>query len=251
VSAHKSLSVHSEYTKLLTSIFSFMRKSGFRKHEILNICGEALKGMHDSRAAEVLPAATLAAAALTLDAWYRDRKYLNRTQPRAIPLFGPAPSIEALARSQDKNGDPVALARYLKSLGLVVRCGRNRYRPSDRIALVTGLDPVIQQYVARSSATLLATIKHNTSRIGSSGRLIERFAEVPDLPRGHVAQFRRFAQIQGWAFIRMLNDWLESRRPLAGSTRPERTVRAGVHLYAYVDKTRRKAQIRDKLRPTD
>jgi hypothetical protein len=182
-------------------------------------------------------ATTLAVAALALDAWHRHRRYMVGSQPRAIPLCGPAPSVEALIRSQANAGNAQVLARHLKSLGLVIRSSKNLYKPSDRMAVVRGLDPVIQQYVARSSSTLLATIRHNTSRAGHSSPLIERFAEVPNLPRTHVAEFRRFARIQGCAFLRTLNDWLESRRARTSTARAGRTVRAGVHLYSYVQQT--------------
>ena len=230
-----SLRVHSDYRRLLTSIFDFMRKSGFREEEVEEICGEALSHSTRSDTEDEQRYATLAAVALTLDAWHRNRRYIVGTQPRAIRLRGPSPSVEALIRSQDAAADVPALVHQLKSLGLIVRTSRNLYEPSDRMALVNALDPMIQQYIARSSSTLLATIRHNTSRIGSSSRLIERFAEVPDLPRTCVADFRRFARIQGWAFLRTLNDWLESRRPTKATTRVGSTVRAGVHLYAYVD----------------
>jgi Family of unknown function (DUF6502) len=221
---------------LLASVFDFMRKSGFAENEIKQACEEALA--HRSRPNGLDgtdSATTLAAAASTLDAWHRNRRYMAGTEPRAISLRGPAPSVEALIRSQGADArDARVLARHLKSLGLIIRTTRNLYKPSDRMALAKGLDPVIQQYVARSSATLLATIRHNTSRASNSSRLIERFAEVPDLPRASVAEFRRFARIQGWAFLRTLNDWLESRRVRTRAGRAGRTVRAGVHLYAYV-----------------
>jgi hypothetical protein len=144
--------------------------------------------------------------------------------------------VEALIRAQGAAADARVLARQLKALGLIIRTTGSLYKPSNRMALVQGLDPVIQQYVARSSSTLLATIRHNTSCADNSSRLIERFAEVPNLPRAHVAEFRRFARIQGWAFLRTVNDWLESRRARPSATRAERTVRAGVHLYAYVQR---------------
>jgi hypothetical protein len=229
---------HADYRVLLASVFDFMRKSGFAESEVKQTCDEALAHRSKLSASSAADSATtLAAAALTLDAWHRNRRYMVGTEPRAIPLRGPAPSVESLIRSQGAAGNAQALARQLKALGLIVRTTRNLYKPSDRMALVKGLDPVIQQYVARSSSTLLATIRHNTSRAANSSRLIERFAEVPNLPRTHVAEFRRFAQTQGCAFLRTLNDWLESRRARTPRARASRTVRAGVHLYAYVQQT--------------
>jgi hypothetical protein len=228
-----------DYRLLLASVFDFMRKSGFAESEVKQTCEEALTQhwSKPNRSNAAGSATTLAVAALALDAWHRNRRYMVGSQPRAVPLRGPAPSVEALIRSQGNSGNAHVLARHLKSLGLIIRTSGNLYKPSDRMALVRGFDPVIQQYVARSSSTLLATIRHNTSRSGHSSPLIERFAEVPDLPQAHVAEFRRFARIQGWAFLRTVNDWLESRRARTSAARAGRTVRAGVHLYSYVQQT--------------
>jgi len=131
----------------------------------------------------------------------------------------------------------------------VISADSGRYKPSARIAVVAGLNPLIQEYVARSSSTLLQTIRHNVSRPRSSQKLIERFAEVPDLPAGCEAAFRRFSTEQGWAMLDRMNDWLESRRARRTMKRAGRTVRAGVHLYAYVDG--RKNLIRRHKRPNN
>jgi hypothetical protein len=178
----------------------------------------------------------LATAGRVLDRWHRSRMYTTeRAAPRAIPLLGRAPSVEALVRSENAGVDCAAFARRLKSLGFLVRADGSRYRPAARIAVVAGLNPLIQEYVARSSSTLLQTIRHNVSSARRSQKLIERFAEVPDLPARSEAAFRRFSAEQGWAMLDRMNDWLESRRARRTRGRGRRTVRAGVHLYAYVD----------------
>jgi hypothetical protein len=178
----------------------------------------------------------LATAARVLDRWHRSRRYTTeRASPRSIPLFGRAPSVEALVRLENASVDSAEFARRLRSLGFLVPAKGGCYKPAARIAVVAGLNPLIQEYVARSSSTLLQTIRHNISRPRASQKLIERFAEVPDLPAGCEAAFRRFSTEQGWAMLDRMNDWLESRRAGRATRRTDRTVRAGVHLYAYVD----------------
>ncbi|HEU4625001.1 MAG TPA: hypothetical protein VG942_05690 [Hyphomonadaceae bacterium] len=245
----KTVRVQSEYLQMLVSVFDFMRKSGLAESEIKKLCDEAISHRKKRNVlAGTECATTLAVAALTLEAWHRNRRYMRGIEPRAIPLTGPSPSVEALVRAQGISADARAVAGQLKSLGLITRTTAHLYRPSNRMALVSGRDPVIQEYVARSSSTLLATIKHNTSRAGSSSPLIERFAEVPDLPRAKIREFRRFARLQGWAFLRTLNDWLEAKRLRDSTARADRTVRAGVHLYAYVDPLAPKATALAKRR---
>jgi hypothetical protein len=236
---------HSEYVRLMKSMFDFLLTSGMEVKTIRRIVERALMEAGErSRVSLRRGDFGLATAGRVLDRWHRSRQYTtDSATPRAIPLLGRAPSVEALVRCENARVDSAAFARRLKSLGFLVRADGSRYRPAARIALVDGLNPLIQEYVARSSSTLLQTIRHNISRASRAQKLIERFAEVPDLPAGCESAFRRFSTEQGWAMLDRMNDWLESRRARRVPRRPgraSRTLRVGVHLYAYVDGRKRK-----------
>jgi hypothetical protein len=220
-------------------MFDFLLTSGMEVKGIREIVERAFKEAGErNRRALRRGDFGLATAGRVLDRWHRSRKYTTeRALPRAIPLLGRAPSVEALVRSENARLDSAEFARRLKSLGFLIRAEGSRYKPAARIAVVAGLSPLIQEYVARSSATLLQTIRHNVSRPRRSQKFIERFAEVPDLPAGCEPAFRRFSTEQGWAMLDRMNDWLESRRALRTTKRGVRAVRAGVHLYAYVDRS--------------
>jgi hypothetical protein len=143
--------------------------------------------------------------------------------------------VEALIRVQRRRADAAAIARHLKRLRLVVPCGRCLYRPTSDIAVISRHNPLIFQHAARAVSTLLETVTQNVNNSSRSAPLIERTAEVPDLPRKHVVAFQKFSQRQGWLLLRTINDWLESRRVRRSVGGRRRTlVRAGVHLYAYV-----------------
>lgn len=226
-----------DYSLALTAIFAFMLNNGLHTSELLKVCTRALKRAEDrARRGSMIPSGGLATASLALHAWHRDRRYLNRrATPKAIPLHGPAPSVEALIRVQRRRGDAAAIARHLKRLHLVVPCGRRLYRPASDVAVISGHNPLIFQHAARAVSTLLETVTQNVSNSSQAAPLIERTAEVPDLPRRYVAAFQRFSQRQGWLLLRTINDWLESRRtPRSVRGRSRLVVRAGVHLYAYV-----------------
>jgi hypothetical protein len=227
---------HSEYVRLMRSMFDFLLTSGMEVKAIRRIIDRAFDQAGErNRQAVRRGDFGLATAGRVLDRWHRSRTYTtDSATPRAIPLLGRAPSVEALVRSENARVDCAEFARRLKSLGFLIRAEGGRYRPAARIAVVAGLSPLIQEYVARSSSTLLQTIRHNISRPRRSQKLIERFAEVPDLPAGDEVAFRRFSTEQGWAMLDRMNDWLESRRAQRNTKRRGRTVRAGVHLYAYV-----------------
>jgi len=235
-SAAKAAS-YTEYAELLTSIFEFMLMSGASEESILETTRQAVASA--ARSHGEVPSnrhAGLAMAALVLDAWHRNRRYLDsHAKPKPIPLVGAAPSVEALIRAERPRTDAAEIARHFRSLRLIVRRGKNLYRPADRMAVISRLNPLVQQHVARSSSNLLRTIRNNVTRPHVSRRLIERFAEVPDLPSKFRQEFYRFTQTQGWAFLKNVNDWLEMRRARRTYKRPTRTLKAGVHLYAYID----------------
>jgi hypothetical protein len=232
------------YQKLLTAVFEFMIIGGMRSPIILKVAVGALRHA-EAENSLVSPSKNvdLAFAGMILDAWHRNRRYLDSTaQPRAIPLRGKAPSVEALVRAERVAGDPVAFVRRLKSLKLIVRCGRGCYKPANRFAVVTEPNALVQQHAVRSLSTLLKTIKENLAESQTARGLIERTAEVPDLPVECVAEFREFARSQGWALLSTLNDWLESRRARRKGRRVRETVGAGVHVFAYLgNPTRQRA----------
>jgi hypothetical protein len=243
--------VASEYKLVLTGVFEFMLACGLARKDILAIATAALDKakVASSDVGKDIPGG-LATAALVLDAWHRDRRYLTSSaRPRAVPLLGPAPSVEALIRSQPGRHRAISLARRLKSQRLVVPCGTELYKPASSIALLSAFDPLAIQHVARSLSMLLETIRQNLAGLHTSQRLIERIAEVPDLPLQQVHAFRKFTQAQGWILLRTVNDWLEARRS-KNRTQRRQAVRAGIHVHTYVGTSNRSSGFPKPLRLT-
>jgi hypothetical protein len=233
-----------EYSRVLTNVFELMLGCGLLKNDIQKIATDSLASAKGTRAGVGQDlSGTLATAALVLDAWHRDRRYLTPSaQPRAVPLLGPAPSVEALIRAEPGRHKAAALARRLQMQQLVVSYGKNLFKPAGNVALASALDPLAIQHVARTLSMLLETVRHNLTLAHASQKLIERIAEVPDLPVEHVQAFRKFTQTQGWILLRTANDWLEARR--VRTTDRKKVVRAGIHLHAYVGNSRRTAVAR-------
>jgi hypothetical protein len=232
------------YQQLLTAVFEFMIIGGMRSPAILKVAVRALRAAEaENSLLSPRKNVDLVFAGMILDAWHRNRRYVDSAaHPKAIPLRGKTPSVEALIRAEGVAGDPVALVRRLKSLKLIVRSGRSRYKPASRFAVVAEPNSLVQQHAVRSLSTLLKTIKENLAAAQTSKGLIERTAEVPDLPVEYVAEFRDFARSQGWALLSTLNDWLESRRARRKRGKTCETVGAGVHVFAYLgDPTRRRS----------
>jgi len=233
--------VQLDYSNVLVAIFELMLRGGVRTKDLLPVCVKSLgRAQAKCRLRRVDEVGGLVTAALVLDAWHRDHRYLTvRGAPRPVRLLGPTPSVEALVRLQKTRGSPSAVARRLKDVMLIVRCGKSLYKPASDAAVISAKDPLILQHAARALSTLLATVGQNISSNHRLGPLIERFAEVPDLPSQHVRAFKSFTHAQGRTFLRTVNDWLESRRVRQRSGRvATRTVRAGIHTYAYVVRKR-------------
>jgi hypothetical protein len=233
-----------DYSQVLTAIFAFMLSSGISSTNLRTVCTRSIdRAERRARFGNKEDAGELLTASLALDTWHRDRRYLNeRAGPRPVRLLGRAPSVEALIRLQRRGGNAAQVARRLKGLRLVVPCGNSLYRPRSDAAVISRRDPVVLQHAARALSTLLETVAQNMSNSRSSP-MIERTAQVPDLPSEHVEAFKRFSQVQGWLLLRTVNDWLESRRARS-SPRTGSTVQAGVHVYAFVAKHGRSPKIK-------
>lgn len=241
-----------EYERALTAVFELLMNCGVRHNAISPMAVRACRtAMANARPLDAANDGELATLGLVLDAWHRDRRYLtSRGRPKAVPLLGTPPSVEALIRLQGRQLDAVELARRLQSLRLIEPTSHNRYRPTGDAALVSRYGPTVLQYVARCLTALLETVGHNIQSGPSSPPLLERIAEVPTLPIECLESFRQFTGSQGSAFTRIINDWLETRRARGSSARKGKTVRAGVHLYVYVtsDTPRPKRQTAAKRR---
>jgi len=232
--------VKREYLDVLTGIFEFMLVCRLSKRDIRSIATSALDRAHRAPNGKRSDQGYLSTAALVLDAWHRDRRYLTaRGEARAVRLLGPAPSVEALITAEKGKYQRGALARRLTLDGLIVSSGRGLYKPASSIALLSAFDSVAVQHVARSVAMLLETIRRNLEFPRASQRFIERIAEVPDLPIEDVPAFRRFTHLQGRTFLRTVNDWLETRRARSLAAASGRSVRAGIHVHSYVGMTPR------------
>jgi hypothetical protein len=229
-----------EYERVLTAVFGLLIQCGVRERVVSEIASRALKAaIRKAISLGQSGGGELVTFSLVLDAWHRDRRYLtSRGKPRAVPLLGRAPSVEALIRSEGPMFDPINLAYRIQSLRLITACSGNRYRPIGDTALVSIYGPTVLQHVARCLMSLLETVEDNLNGAPTAAPLLERSAEVPDLPADCVDDFQQFSRLQGAMFARTINDWLETRRARDQTTDNHASVRAGVHVHAYVAPTR-------------
>ena len=232
--------IHREYERVLMAVFGLLIQCGVGERAISAIASRALKSaIRKAMSLGQSYGGEIVTFSLVLDAWHRDRRYLtSRGRPRAVPLLGHAPSVEALIRSEGPMFDPIDLAHRIQSLRLITRSSGNRYRPVGDTALISIYGPTVLQHVAQSLMSLLKTVEDNLKREPTAAPLLERSAEVPDLPAECVESFQQFSRLQGAIFARTINDWLVTRRAKDRIADKHKSVRAGVHVHAYVAATK-------------
>jgi hypothetical protein len=176
--------------------------------------------------------------------WQRTPNYLdNEGRPLPIPARGPAPSIQALFRDVRREEYFEQGLKHLVRVKRIKRLPNRRFLPCSEVTIVDGMTPELGQLLGQTMNRLVATVIHNTSqRDDKTLRLIERVTAVPDLPLKQVRSFKIFAREQGGALINTVNDWLESRRGSrkARVVRSRRNLTAGLHVFAFVEKNRRR-----------
>lgn len=239
-----------ECERALTAVFALLIHCGIRQDAISVLTDRAFQAATaKARERQELGRGELATFGLVLDTWHRDRRYLtSKGKPRAVPLLGNAPSVEALVRTEAPQLDAMQLAHRIQSLRLIVPCSGNRYRPAGDSALLSIYGPTVLEYVSQCLMSLLETVEANLQGTPNIPPLLQRSAEVPDLPAECVESFLKFSRVQGAIFLRTINDWLETRRVRAFVADPRNTVRAGVHVHAYVAQSgpRRRVSLRPK-----
>jgi len=175
-----------------------------------------------------------------LHRWNRNPRYLDEdARPLPIRATGRAPSVEALFRSENREGYFKQGLQDMRRAGFVRRNRSGHYLPRNDSILLHTLTPEMVANLALSIDRLVTTLLHNTaSSRRSDERLIERNALVTDLPKERLKEFVLFSREQGAALVSTMNDWLEIRRQRERRSRARSnrgTVSAGIHVFAFSD----------------
>lgn len=227
--------IDSYFRGILHAVFLVLLRSGLSKQAaaaISNVAQTAALEQLRTKSPENPRLSVVVGSAL--HAWHHRRIYLNvRGKPRALSLHRGPISVAALIRSEDRQVDVSEVIAAMKRLDLLKKTKGGLFRPTGRFATIAQLDPVLAEHVCHSLGRLLATVSYNTRKTKDDARMIERSAQVQDLPRSRLDEFRDFANAQGELFVSTINDWLESRRASGGRRARKSIARAGVHVFAF------------------
>ena len=164
-----------------------------------------------------------------LSGWHQDPSFHGPGGgPADLPVAGPGPSFDELARRYAADVPPGAMLKELKRVGAVEEQPDGRLRVLRRYYMPARLDPQWVLNAGSVFADLGGNINHNlTAEHGQNSRFLGRAMNDAVDPRA-VPAFRAFLEQEGQAFLERVDDWLTRHRaaPAAGIK-----VRLGVGLF--------------------
>jgi hypothetical protein len=172
--------------------------------------------------------------ARVLRTWHLETKFLTQSgSPRPLKMAGkgglrslilchfPAKKVKIVLTTMKRNG----LIRFRRT-GYWVPTSRYARTPKPTVELLS--------HFAEGVSRLAETVGKNTASKKSNKLLLERAAQVCDLPISEAGAFRRYVQTQGMAYLTAIDDWLETRsRKSRGAEK--RVCNAGVFTFAFID----------------
>jgi Family of unknown function (DUF6502) len=174
-------------------------------------------------------------ASLILTAWHLDPEFLDkRGKPRVLPLEGERGSFLALMK-RCGGGDvrPTTVLKELVSAGAIRQRSDGRLQVLQRHYIPHAMDAELVRLWGTVLADVATTYGHNLTRSSHEASRFERAAVNDRIPASVVAEFQRFLEQEGQAFLERVDAWLTAHQVQVqgqeeGSTRLAR-LGAGVY----------------------
>jgi hypothetical protein len=172
--------------------------------------------------------------ARVLRTWHLETRYLTESgQPRPLMLSG-SNGLRSLIRSNFPQQRVNLVLETMRRNGLIRRRKTGYWIPTSRYARTPRPTVELLSHFAEGVSRFAETVGKNTATRRKGDLLLERAAQVSDLPRKDAKEFRKFVQAQGMAFLTAVDDWLESRSH-AKPRRRDDVCNAGVFTFAFID----------------
>ncbi len=230
--------------QMLASVLEFMGRSGVAESLIRDAVDKGIarfqnlkKGAAQSSHDDIRMGSENVSAQL-LRIWHRDGRYIDRdAKPRPLFLFKGRNSLRAAVKKLDRSADATKILREMRSVGLIRKTSAGKYLPTSESAIVGRLHPLAVEHVAKLVIRLVSTVGRNLDPTGSALPLIERHAYAPNLNVADSSAFAEFTRVQGMAYLKSVDDWLEHHKVgeiSSDSGVSAAAVAASVHLFAYL-----------------
>jgi hypothetical protein len=172
-----------------------------------------------------------------LRTWHLETRFLTtRGDPRPLKMRG-RDSLRSLILCHFPPRKVSLVINTMKRNGLVTHRRSGFWIPTSMYARTPKPTVELLSHFAEGVSRLAETVGKNTTSKRADDLLLERAAQVSDLPVTEAKAFRRYVQTQGMAFLTTVDDWLESRSK--NTTKKSKGVcHAGVFTFAFVDDKR-------------
>jgi hypothetical protein len=199
---------------------TFLSRAGLTEPQILSNCRAAIRrGKGISSGPKVACIGTGHDSSIIVARWLRDPTYLNRAgRPEDLPLNGRA-SLSSLLKDCRIDTPPDSATKVLLQFGTVQKIRGGKYRLVKRymnyaIPRFLPFEPNIQ--------FMTDAVKATTRGLGigrPQPRVFCKWVDNARIPRRFEAEFSRFSEMRGLAFLHEINDWLDEHCDAESSSR--------------------------------
>lgn len=183
-------------------------------------------------ASETAEPTYLNAATRVLAGWHQDPDYVDAAgEPRLIAANGAAPSFEDLCRRHAGDIPASALLKELRSVGAVSRGDDAGLRALSRVYIPLRVDPAKVLRAGSVLEDIGGTVVHDLICPPRQPLRFERRAANDRIAQRHLAEFRRFLELEGQGFLERVDDWLTRHEASAEESARGETLRLGVGVY--------------------
>ena len=167
--------------------------------------------------------------------WHSDLSLLDAEgNPKPLRLHGAAPSVEALVLEESPREPAREVIVSMQESGMLRRASNGRYLPTTSAATVSQLNPLLVEHVTTSLVRFLETVHANVTAESSDGALLERSAQVINLPVSELPAFRGFVRDYGADFLTSVDNWLTQRSSQRAGRKATPVLGVGVHVFAHI-----------------
>jgi hypothetical protein len=165
--------------------------------------------------------------------WHKGTRFLSADgKPKPLLVQGKN-GLKSLIRIHFPNHKFDDVFAILRKSRLIQRKKGGRWLPTENHARISMVTPESLFHFAEGVARLAETVIKNTTSSNKSSLLFERASTVPRLPLEASNEFKKYAKVQGMAFLSAIDDWLESRT-LKKPVMSRSTCQAGVYAFAFL-----------------
>jgi hypothetical protein len=152
-------------------------------------------------------------ASLLLTAWHLEPEFLDRGKPRLLALEGQRRSFASLLKHCG-GGDvqPTTLLKELMSAGAVKQRADGRLQVLQRHYIPHAVDSELVRLWGTVLADVATTYDHNLTRTAKQPARFERAAVNDRVSASAAAEFRRFLDQEGQAFLERVDAWLTAHQ---------------------------------------